>query len=431
MINNKKIGLSLSGGGYRAAAFHLGTLKKLHHLGILEKIDVISTISGGSIVGACYCLNKQHFSSFEKEMYEALNKKSIIRYIVTSPVFICALLGIAGYFLLLSWLTNFLSSWIILPGVLLFVFITSRYQFRVLPLSSLVEKAYNKYFFKNAVLNSLKESPLLVIGTTNLQTFRPFTFSKTKMSDSTYSYLEKPIIFSQENFPLAKAVAASTCVPNFFTPIRIPVKYFKDAAQAISANPVLVDGGIYDNQGIHKLTQEGSTYYCDVIITSDAGNKPSFEKKYSNTLTLLTRTIDAFMARIKHFQMMQTIYSKGSEKRVAYISLAWELDRLVSGFYAGMKSGLIKKTVLDKHRIPGEWLADVASNKDNIISHMNGRINYDQIIKNKLTDTEHLAATSIKTNLTTLSVEQLDAIIKLAGNLTEAQIRLYCPDIIE
>ena len=43
-MNNdkKKIGLALSGGGYRAAAYHVGTLRALHKLGILNKVDVIS-----------------------------------------------------------------------------------------------------------------------------------------------------------------------------------------------------------------------------------------------------------------------------------------------------------------------------------------------------------------------------------------------------
>ncbi|MBP6024521.1 patatin-like phospholipase family protein, partial [Ferruginibacter sp.] len=50
-----RLGLALSGGGYRATAFHLGTLNKLHEMEILQQADVISTISGGSITGAYYC----------------------------------------------------------------------------------------------------------------------------------------------------------------------------------------------------------------------------------------------------------------------------------------------------------------------------------------------------------------------------------------
>jgi hypothetical protein len=45
-------GLALSGGGFRAAAYHLGVLKRLRELGLLAQIDVLSTVSGGSITGA-------------------------------------------------------------------------------------------------------------------------------------------------------------------------------------------------------------------------------------------------------------------------------------------------------------------------------------------------------------------------------------------
>ena len=44
-----KIALCLSGGGYRAMLFHLGTLWRLNELGYLGKLDRISSVSGGSI----------------------------------------------------------------------------------------------------------------------------------------------------------------------------------------------------------------------------------------------------------------------------------------------------------------------------------------------------------------------------------------------
>ena len=51
-----KVGLALSGGGFRAAFFHLGVLARLAELGVLRRVEVISTVSGGSIVGAAYYL---------------------------------------------------------------------------------------------------------------------------------------------------------------------------------------------------------------------------------------------------------------------------------------------------------------------------------------------------------------------------------------
>src|SRR5262245_54505456 len=59
LINRDKkgIGLALSGGGFRAAAFHLGAFIKLRELRLLDKVDVISCVSGGSIAGGFLAAN--------------------------------------------------------------------------------------------------------------------------------------------------------------------------------------------------------------------------------------------------------------------------------------------------------------------------------------------------------------------------------------
>src|SRR5512143_214150 len=51
-----KTGLALSGGGLRASLFHIGVLARLAELDLLRHVDVISTVSGGSIIGAYYYL---------------------------------------------------------------------------------------------------------------------------------------------------------------------------------------------------------------------------------------------------------------------------------------------------------------------------------------------------------------------------------------
>src|SRR5260221_8603019 len=67
--NNRKIGLALSGGGSRAIAFHLGCLKALNELGLLDRVNVISTISGGSVIGAYYAYNpNKSFQEFESDI---------------------------------------------------------------------------------------------------------------------------------------------------------------------------------------------------------------------------------------------------------------------------------------------------------------------------------------------------------------------------
>src|SRR5207244_13263611 len=51
-----KVGLALSGGGFRASLFHIGVLARLADLDMLRHVEVLSCVSGGSIIGALYYL---------------------------------------------------------------------------------------------------------------------------------------------------------------------------------------------------------------------------------------------------------------------------------------------------------------------------------------------------------------------------------------
>src|SRR5215470_1681850 len=51
-----KLGLALAGGGFRASLFHLGVLRRMAELDLLRHVEVLSTVSGGSILGALYVL---------------------------------------------------------------------------------------------------------------------------------------------------------------------------------------------------------------------------------------------------------------------------------------------------------------------------------------------------------------------------------------
>ena len=47
------LSLSLSGGGFRATIFHLGALRRLNELGILSRLDAVTSVSGGSMMAMC------------------------------------------------------------------------------------------------------------------------------------------------------------------------------------------------------------------------------------------------------------------------------------------------------------------------------------------------------------------------------------------
>lgn len=51
-VINLRIAVSLSGGGYRAAAFGLGSVMYLADVGLADRISIISSVSGGSITNA-------------------------------------------------------------------------------------------------------------------------------------------------------------------------------------------------------------------------------------------------------------------------------------------------------------------------------------------------------------------------------------------
>ena len=50
-IENKLVGLALSGGGIRSAVFSLGVMQRLAKAGYLERVDYLSTVSGGGFIG--------------------------------------------------------------------------------------------------------------------------------------------------------------------------------------------------------------------------------------------------------------------------------------------------------------------------------------------------------------------------------------------
>ena len=133
-MDKKKIGLALSGGGYRAAAYHIGTLRALNRLGILDKVDVISAVSGGSITAAYYALHKDNYEKFESSFIKKLQRGVLCSTII--------------YLLLVLSISLFigfrLSWWLVIPEVIIFLIC----WYQILPVSYFIESSYNRLFFQ-------------------------------------------------------------------------------------------------------------------------------------------------------------------------------------------------------------------------------------------------------------------------------------------
>ena len=106
-----KIGLALSGGGSRAIAFHLGCLRALHDLGILDRVRVLSTVSGGSVIRACYAMWDGSFEEFDARIRQLL-RRGIVR-----PMIRAAFTTSAGWRFVLS-------ATIVFPIHVVFVVVT-------------------------------------------------------------------------------------------------------------------------------------------------------------------------------------------------------------------------------------------------------------------------------------------------------------------
>src|SRR5947207_9542832 len=64
-----KIGLALSGGGFRATLFHLGLVVAFRQLGRLKEVGVVSCVSGGSIIGAHLVLDWHRYISLDEAIF--------------------------------------------------------------------------------------------------------------------------------------------------------------------------------------------------------------------------------------------------------------------------------------------------------------------------------------------------------------------------
>jgi predicted acylesterase/phospholipase RssA len=69
-----RIGLAVSGGGFRATCFGLGCLRALHDQDLLRHVSVISGISGGSVLAALYAYGPTEFSEFDALVVDQLRR---------------------------------------------------------------------------------------------------------------------------------------------------------------------------------------------------------------------------------------------------------------------------------------------------------------------------------------------------------------------
>ena len=258
-----KMFVSFSGGGTRAAAFSYGVLEALRDTPItinnkktrlLDEIDMISSVSGGSFTAAYYGLyGEQIFEDYEHIFLKRDVQQGLISGVLNP----------------LNW----------------FRFIGAGFD-----RTELAIDYYDKYIFKGATFADLrKDMPFIQINATDLSSGQPFIFKQE------YFNL---ICSDLSQFNIARAVAASSAVPVAFAPIAVknykecsgvgPSGYLNRLADVEEDNfrvhqmlnalqrysdkdsvkyVHLLDGGIADNLGIRVL-------YDAINLTGGVSNLP-------------------------------------------------------------------------------------------------------------------------------------------------------------
>ncbi len=180
------VALTFSGGGTRAAALAYGVLEELKRTKLpgtdrtlLEEVDVISTVSGGSFTGAYYALfGDRLFTDFRREFLER-NIQGELLWDVANPI---------------NWF-RLASPWF------------SRID--------LAAELYDRTIFASKTFQEISargRRPFLIINATNLQNGARFEFTGDQ-----FRYLGSDIL----SYPVARAVAASSAFPFLLSPLSL------------------------------------------------------------------------------------------------------------------------------------------------------------------------------------------------------------------
>ena len=131
--------------------------------------------------------------------------------------------------------------------------------------------------------------------------------------------------------------------------------------------------------------------------------------------------------------MVQNIYRnvQGGAKPIAYFSLGWQIRNAIPGFFRNMCDGQVIQEVVDAHCFHTDWISNPKAHEREIIQHLEARVGYAAIAKRDLENTEWNTARKTGTNLTALSPKRVSLLVRHAENLTELQVKLYCPSLIQ
>jgi len=348
-IFSGKVGLALSGGGFRASLYHIGVLARLAELDMLRHIEVISCVSGGSILGAHYYLEVKRL--LETKPDEQITREDYIDIVQKmSNEFLdgvqrnirTRVIADLWQNLKMFWSKNYSRT--MRAGELYEKELFSKvkdgnenqprwiHDLFISPINSNGNKMAD---FKPKYDNWRRKSkvPILILNATTLNTGHNWQFTASWMGESPstiqeidgnyrlrrmYYKSDEGKLIENRKIRLGYAVAASACVPGMFEPLSLHNLYENKVVR-------LVDGGVHDNQGVCGLLEQD----CTVLLFSDAsGQMGSEDDPQTSVLGVPMRANDILMERVRNeqFSDMENRYRAGLLKSKLFIHLKLDLD---------------------------------------------------------------------------------------------------------
>ncbi|MBF0423293.1 MAG: patatin-like phospholipase family protein [Magnetococcales bacterium] len=334
-----KVGLALSGGGFRAALYHIGVLACLAEYDLLRWVEVISCVSGGAIVGAHYYLElRQALNSrpnLEREDYMAMVDRIIQRFDQALKYNIRT--RALGRMLNWSWSGNLTERLGRMYEQYLYVPAADGRFTSPIPMNELLvtpcgHDPENPFHPRRHNWNRSDKVPVLIINATTLNTGHNWQFTASWMGEAPacteervdatgrlrrFYYSDNPSD-QYRHYPLGTAVAASSCVPFPFPPIALEKLYPRQTVR-------LVDGGVDDNQGIFGLLEQN----CNVLMVSDgSGQLSSRAKPCPFVAKVAMRSNDIMMQSLRRglFRLLDIHLRSGRVRDILYIHMKKDIE---------------------------------------------------------------------------------------------------------
>lgn len=273
-----RIGLALSGGGFRATAFGLGSMRALHDRGLLNEISVVSGISGGSLLAAMWAYGPATFEEFDASVTDLL--RSGLQMELARRVFAPS----SGAKKIGSSVRRRFTK-------------KGRAHGQLRSRTDALAEAFASRPFGQRLLDQVTHPDLAtVISATDLTTTNAVRFGSRVSSCSRYGDIVNPI-------RVAEAVAASASFPILLPALDRVYDFRKRDGSVAPERLALTDGGVYDNLGLSVLLPgrvarfTSHVYDLDYVIAIDAGRGRTSKVTGNTTPFRLARSFDITYAK--------------------------------------------------------------------------------------------------------------------------------------